>query len=42
MPVPETHFVHGRRIVPAFPEGLEILDIGMGLLLGRRAQVLED
>jgi peptide-methionine (S)-S-oxide reductase len=34
MPVPETHFVHGRRIVPPFPEGLEILDIGMGCFWG--------
>jgi peptide-methionine (S)-S-oxide reductase len=34
MPVPETHFVSGRRIVPPFPEGLAILDVGMGCFWG--------
>jgi peptide-methionine (S)-S-oxide reductase len=34
MPVPETHFVNGHRIVPPFPEGLEIADFGMGCFWG--------
>ncbi len=32
--VPETHFVSGHRIVPPFPEGLEVLDVGMGCFWG--------
>ncbi|BDG06715.1 peptide methionine sulfoxide reductase MsrA [Anaeromyxobacter oryzae] len=34
MPVPETHFVSGARIVPPFPEGLEIAEFGMGCFWG--------
>lgn len=34
MRVPETHFVHGRRIVPPFPEGLQQAVFGMGCFWG--------
>jgi peptide-methionine (S)-S-oxide reductase len=34
MPVPEHHFVSGARIVPPFPDGLEVADFGMGCFWG--------
>ncbi len=34
IPVPETHFVNGNRIVPPFPEGLETAYFGMGCFWG--------
>ncbi|MGH9349517.1 MAG: peptide-methionine (S)-S-oxide reductase MsrA [Vicinamibacterales bacterium] len=34
MPVPETHFVNGRRIVPPFPAGLDQAVFGMGCFWG--------
>jgi peptide-methionine (S)-S-oxide reductase len=34
MPVPETHFVNGRRIMPPFPAGLEQALFGMGCFWG--------
>ncbi len=34
MPVPERHFVSGGRIVPPFPEGHEIADLGLGCFWG--------
>jgi peptide-methionine (S)-S-oxide reductase len=34
MPVPEHHFVSGARIVPPFPEGLEIADFALGCFWG--------
>jgi peptide-methionine (S)-S-oxide reductase len=34
MPVPERHFVNGNRIVPPFPEGLELAEFGMGCFWG--------
>jgi peptide-methionine (S)-S-oxide reductase len=34
MPVPETHFVNGNRIVPPFPEGVEQALFGMGCFWG--------
>ena len=34
MPVPETHFVNGRRIVPPFPDGLQQAIFGMGCFWG--------
>jgi peptide-methionine (S)-S-oxide reductase len=34
MPVPELHFVNGNRIVPPFPEGLELALFGMGCFWG--------
>ncbi len=32
--VPETHFVNGHRIVPPFPEGMELAIFGMGCFWG--------
>ncbi len=34
MPVPERHFVSGARIVPPFPDGLELADFGLGCFWG--------
>ena len=34
MPVPEVHFVHGRRIVPPFPEGHALAMFGLGCFWG--------
>jgi peptide-methionine (S)-S-oxide reductase len=34
MPVPETHFVNGNRIVPPFPSGMELAQFGMGCFWG--------
>jgi peptide-methionine (S)-S-oxide reductase len=34
MPVPEKHFVNGNRIVPPFPEGLQLAQFGMGCFWG--------
>jgi peptide-methionine (S)-S-oxide reductase len=34
MPVPETHYVNGHRIVPPFPAGLEQAVFGMGCFWG--------
>jgi len=34
MPVPETHFVNGHRLVPPFPDGLERAMFGMGCFWG--------
>ncbi len=34
LPVPETHFVSGSRIVPPFPPGLELALFGMGCFWG--------
>ena len=34
MPVPELHFVNGNRIVPPFPEGLELALVAMGCFWG--------
>jgi peptide-methionine (S)-S-oxide reductase len=34
MPVPEVHFVHGRRLIPPFPEGLEPAMFGLGCFWG--------
>jgi len=34
MPVPETHFVSGARIVPPFPEGMRLAQFGMGCFWG--------
>jgi peptide-methionine (S)-S-oxide reductase len=32
--VPERHFVSGNRILPPFPEGLEVADFGLGCFWG--------
>lgn len=34
MSVPEVHFVHGRRLVPPFPEGHELAMFGLGCFWG--------
>ncbi len=34
MRVPETHFVNGHRIVPPFPEGLQLAQFGLGCFWG--------
>ncbi|MGH7895663.1 MAG: peptide-methionine (S)-S-oxide reductase MsrA [Candidatus Binatia bacterium] len=34
MPVPETHFVSGARIVPPFPAGFELAQFGLGCFWG--------
>jgi peptide-methionine (S)-S-oxide reductase len=34
MPVPETHFVNGRQMLPPYPEGMEIAMFGMGCFWG--------
>ncbi|MFO0581870.1 MAG: peptide-methionine (S)-S-oxide reductase MsrA [Anaeromyxobacter sp.] len=34
LPVPETHFLNGNRIVPPFPAGLELADFGLGCFWG--------
>ncbi len=34
LPVPERHFASGHRIVPPFPEGLEIADFALGCFWG--------
>jgi peptide-methionine (S)-S-oxide reductase len=34
IPVPDKHFVNGRRMVPPFPEGMELALFGMGCFWG--------
>jgi peptide-methionine (S)-S-oxide reductase len=34
LPVPEVHFVHGRRLVPPFPEGHALAMFGLGCFWG--------
>ena len=34
MRVPETHFVNGHRIVPPFPQGLQLAQFGLGCFWG--------
>jgi peptide-methionine (S)-S-oxide reductase len=34
MPVPEFHYVNGHRLVPPFPEGMELALFGMGCFWG--------
>ena len=34
MPVPETHFVNGNRIVPPFPQGTALAQFGLGCFWG--------
>jgi peptide-methionine (S)-S-oxide reductase len=41
MPVPETHFVNGHRIVPPFPTGLERAIFGMGCFWGAERKFWE-
>ncbi|MGD9762282.1 MAG: peptide-methionine (S)-S-oxide reductase MsrA [Candidatus Binatia bacterium] len=41
MPVPERHFVTGRRIVPPFPDGMELALFGMGCFWGAERKFWE-
>jgi peptide-methionine (S)-S-oxide reductase len=41
MPVPETHFVNGNRIVPPFPDGLQSIIVGMGCFWGAERKFWE-
>ena len=34
MPVPDRHFVNGRRLLPPYPDGLELALFGMGCFWG--------
>jgi peptide-methionine (S)-S-oxide reductase len=34
LPIPERHHVNGNRIVPPFPEGLALADVGLGCFWG--------
>ena len=34
MPVPDTHFVHGGRLTPPWPDGLEVADFALGCFWG--------
>ena len=34
MPVPDTHFVNGARLVPPWPDGLEVADFALGCFWG--------
>jgi peptide-methionine (S)-S-oxide reductase len=38
MPVPELHHVNGNRLVPPFPEGVELAMFGMGCFWGAEKQ----
>src|SRR5262245_2268918 len=39
--VPERHFVNGNRIVPPFPEGMEVVVFGMGCFWGAEKKFWE-
>jgi peptide-methionine (S)-S-oxide reductase len=41
MPVPETHYVTGRRIQPPFPDGLQLAVFGMGCFWGAERKFWE-
>src|SRR5215470_14443733 len=41
MPVPETHFVTGARIVPPFPEGMRLAQFGLGCFWGAEKKFWE-
>ncbi len=34
IPVPERHFVNGNRLMPPYPEGLELALFGLGCFWG--------
>jgi peptide-methionine (S)-S-oxide reductase len=41
MPVPEIHFVNGKRITPPYPEGTELAMFGMGCFWGAERKFWE-
>ena len=41
MPVPERHFVNGHRLLPPYPEGLELALFGMGCFWGAERKMWE-
>jgi peptide-methionine (S)-S-oxide reductase len=41
MPVPETHFVSGARIVPPFPDGMRLAQFGLGCFWGAERKFWE-
>jgi peptide-methionine (S)-S-oxide reductase len=41
MPVPETHFVSGARIVPPFPTGTQLAQFGLGCFWGAERKFWE-
>jgi len=41
IPVPEKHFVSGARLVPPFPEGMELATVGMGCFWGAERKFWE-
>ena len=41
MPVPDAHYVNGRRLEPPFPDGFEIAAFGMGCFWGAERQFWE-
>jgi peptide-methionine (S)-S-oxide reductase len=42
MPVAERHFVNGHRIVPPFPDGIELALFGMGCFWGAERKFWQD
>ena len=40
MPIPERHFVNGARLAPPWPDGTRTAVFALGLLLGRREDLL--
>jgi len=41
MPVPEKHFVNGNRLVPPFPDGMELALFGLGCFWGAERKFWE-
>jgi len=41
MSVPEKHFINGHRIVPPFPEGMQLAQFGMGCFWGAERKFWE-
>ena len=34
LPVPQLHFVNGHRLQPPFPQGMQVIDVGLGCFWG--------